>query len=176
MALVTSYVLPAVILWAVLGLFLNTLPLAEAALVVMVPYGALYGTLEIVGRSRLRLPGSAWQVPSEWVRSVPRWRRVLVWGSILGPGFATRNPYAGFGVLPIAVAAVGQLRNGVILAAIIGAAHAMGRAGALLRDVRRAAAADYLESVLKSMYWRTFDGYALLMVSGAALTTIAFRS
>jgi hypothetical protein len=61
------------------------------------------------------------------------------------------------------------------VAAGIGIAHGGGRALALLRDVRRVTTADYLQSVLRSMYWRTFDGFALLVVSGAAAAVCVFR-
>jgi hypothetical protein len=168
-------VLSAAIAWLLLGLFVNLLPLSTAALLLTAVYGAFYGIVEVAGRPRPAPPGMAWQVPSPWVLDVPRWRRAVVWGALLGPGFATRNPYAGFGVLPLGLAAVGNVRSGVAVAAGIGIAHGGGRALALLRDVRRVTTADYLQSVLRSMYWRTFDGFALLVVSGAAAAVCVFR-
>jgi hypothetical protein len=120
-------------------------------------------------------PGSRWQVPSEWVRGVSRWRRFAVWASLLGPGFAIRNPYAGFWLLPLAVAAVGNIGDGVMLAAAIGAAHSTGRALGLLRDVQDVDVNSYLRSALRSMYWRTADGFALLAAAGAAAMTCAYR-
>jgi hypothetical protein len=168
-------VLPAAIAWLLLGLFANLLPLSTAALILTAAYGVLYGIVEVAGRSFPAPPSMAWQVPSPWVTDVPRWRRALTWGALLGPGFATRNPYAGFGVLPLGVAAVGSVRSGVAVAVSIGIAHGGGRALALLRDVRHVTTADYLQSVLRSMHWRTFDGFALLMVSGAAVLVCVFR-
>ena len=158
-----------------LGLLVNLLPLSTIALVVMAGYGVFYGVLEAGGRARPAPPGSRWQVPSEWVRGVSRRRRFVVWGSLLGPGFATRNPYAGFWVLPLAVAAVGDVGYGVVLAAAIGAAHSTGRAIGLLRDVKDVDANSYLQSTLRSMYWRTADGFALLAVAGVAVITYAHR-
>ena len=93
---------------------------------------------------------------------------MAVWGSILGPGFATRNPYAGFAVLPLSVATVGSMRAAVALGVAVGFAHGIGRACALLRDARTVATADYSQSVLRSMYFRVADGYALLFISGVA--------
>jgi hypothetical protein len=109
------------------------------------------------------------------VMGVSRWRRILVWGSILGPGFMTRNPFAGFGLLPIAVAAAGGVRAAALLGAVTGLAHAAGRALALLRDARPrpAAASDPMRLVLTSMRWRTFDGFALLVIAGTAITACA---
>jgi hypothetical protein len=158
-----------------LGLLVNLLPLGAIALVLMAGYGLFYGVLEADGTARPAPPGSRWQVPSEWVRGVSRRRRFLVWGSLLGPGFATRNPYAGFWLLPLAVAAVHNIGYGILLAAAIGAVHGTGRAVGLLRDVREADADSYLQTTLKSMYWRMVDGFALLVVAGAAAMTCAYR-
>jgi hypothetical protein len=158
-----------------LGLLVNLLPLGAIALVLMAGYGLFYGFLEADGTARPAPPGSRWQVPSEWVRGVSRRRRFLVWGSLLGPGFATRNPYAGFWLLPLAVAAVHNIGYGILLAAAIGAVHGTGRAVGLLRDVREADANGYLQTTLTSMYWRMVDGFALLAVAGAAAMTYAYR-
>jgi hypothetical protein len=99
----------------------------------------------------------------------------MVWGSLLGPGFATRNPYAGFWLLPLAVAAVGSVGYGVLLAAAIGTAHSTGRAFGLLRDAQHADVNSYLRSALRSMYWRTVDGFVLLAAAGAAAVICAYR-
>jgi hypothetical protein len=99
----------------------------------------------------------------------------VLWGSLLGPGFATRNPYAGFWLLPLAVAAVGNIGYGVLLAAALGAAHSTGRALGLLRDVKDVDVNSYLQSTLRSMYWRKVDGFVLLVAAGAAVMTYAFR-
>jgi hypothetical protein len=167
--LVTAYVVPAVIVWAIAGLVLNILPLRTVALIVAVAYAGAYGLLEANGRGRPAPPGTSWQVPGGWVRGSPAWRRMMLWGFVLGPGFLTRNPYAGFGLLLLVLAAVGNVRDGLVLAVILGAAHAAGRACALLRDAHGIDVANYLESVRKLMYWRRFDGYALLTIGGAAM-------
>jgi len=158
-----------------LGLLVNLLPLSTIALILMAGYGVFYGVLEADGRARPAPPGSRWQVPSEWVRGVSRRRRLMVWGSLLGPGFATRNPYAGFWLLPLAVAAVGNIGYGVLLAAAIGAAHSTGRALGLLCAGPDVDVHSYLQSTLRSMYWRMADGLALLAAAGAAAMTCAYR-
>jgi hypothetical protein len=171
--LVAAYALPAAAVWAVVGLLVNALPLQSAALVLITSYATYYGLVEATGIRGLRSPGAAWQVPQSFVRGDSRWRRVLVWGSILGPGFATRNPYAGFALLPVIVAAVGNIRTGVFLALAMGIVHAIARALALLRDAHEIETADYLQAVLKSMYWRVFDGFALLVIAGVGAITCA---
>lgn len=151
-----------------LGLLLNAIPLQQAAGVLLVAYSTCYGLVEATGMPRPAPPGSRWQVPQSFVSVGSARRHILVWGAILGPGFATRNPYAGFVMLPLAVAAAGEIRAGVAIAAAVGCAHGTGRAVALLRDVRTVAAADYAQSVIRSMYSRVVDGYALLVIAGAA--------
>jgi hypothetical protein len=162
-----------VVSWLALGLCLAALPLAGVALVAAVVYGCYYGVTELAGRRGLAVPGRRWQVPqSMMINASPR-RRIMVWGAILGPGFLTQNPYAGFGLLPVAVAAMRAAGTGacLALAAAIGLAHGTARAAALVRDVERTATTSttgQLDVLLKTIYWRRFDGAALLAVAAAA--------
>lgn len=167
-----AYALPAAVVWLVLGLCTSALPLRDPGLVLVAAYSAVYGVTEAAGRLRPAAPGSGWQVPQPLVAGAPARKRLLVWGSILGPGFLTRNPYAGFAVLPLAVAAAGS--GGLVLAAAIGAAHGTGRALALLRAARTGPAGDPMRLLLRSAYWRALDGLVLLVVAGAAIVTCAF--
>lgn len=167
--------MPAALIWALLGLLVSLVPLSRVSLAMIIGYGIYYGVAEAMRWPGLRPPGRNWQVPGKWVAGRSASWRILVWGSLLGPGFATRNPYAGFWVLPLTVTAVGSLRFGVAFAAALGLLHAGGRAAALLRDVRSAASADYLNSVLRSMHWRAFDGLALLAIGGAAISMMALH-
>jgi hypothetical protein len=177
-----AYALPAAAVWTLLGLGLGALGLGVgprglslAALIAMAGYGACYGLAEVTGRPALRPPGSRWQVPQSFVKGASRGRRLLIWGSVLGPGFATRNPYAGFGLLPLAVAAAGSLPAAVALAAAVGVAHGAGRAVALLRDAGSRAAADPMRLVLRSLRWRRLDGVALLAVAALAVVAAVVR-
>lgn len=173
---VSAYALSAVVTWAALGAVLGALPLARPALALVTAYAAWYGLTEAAGRRWLPVPGTRWQVPQTMVVGTSARRRLLVWSTILGPGFLTRNPYAGFGLLPAAVAAAGGVPAAAALAAAIGLAHGTGRALALLRDARPGAAADPMRLVLVSMYWRTADGLALLVIAGAAATACVGQS
>jgi len=158
----------------VLGLCLGALPLAGAALAVAVVYGCYYGLTEVTGRRGLAPPGRTWQVPQTMVISASPGRRVVVWGAILGPGFATRNPYAGFGLLPLLVAAMSGVRAALMVGAAIGLAHGSARALALLRDLRELPAGSagdpigHLDLLLKTVYWRRLDGCILLVIAAAA--------
>jgi hypothetical protein len=168
-----AYALPAVLSWVVLGLCLAAIPLTGVAMVAAAVYGCYYGGLELAGRRGLAVPGRRWQVPQSMMIDASPRRRILVWGAILGPGFLTQNPYAGFALLPVAVAAMRAAGTGACLAfaAAIGLTHGTARAAALLRDVRRGAttsATGQLDVLLKTIYWRRFDGAALLAVAAAA--------
>ena len=47
--------------------------------------------------------------------------------TLLGPVFATRNPYAGFGLLFLILCSVGSIRLGVALAVTLGLLHSLAR-------------------------------------------------
>ncbi len=177
--MLAAYAVPATITWAGLGLVLGALGLAApavaaAALAVAVVYGFGYGVTESSGRAWPRAPGSNWQVPQRMLVGAGPRRRLLVWGLYLGPGFLTRNPYAGFGMTVVLVGCAARPLAGLLVAAGAGAAHGSGRALALLRDAR-VRAADPFELLLTSLRWRTLDGLALLMVGGAAIVGCGFR-
>ena len=190
--MLTAYVIPAALLWGLLGLGIGSLGLLlpgvhGIALAATAAYGCCFGATEFAGRRGLSPPGRMWQVPQTMLIDAPRRQRVLVWGALLGPGFATRNPFAGFGLLPLAVAAMPGIGPAIALGAAIGLSHGTARASALLRDVRDVnlpsavtasnvaapwpceidsdAPPTHLEMVLKTIYWRRVDGAALLMVA-----------
>lgn len=163
--------MPAAAAWLLVGLCLTALPLAGPAWIAVAAYGCCYGAMELASRPFLAPPGRRWQVPQTMLIGAPPRRRVLVWGAILGPGFATRNPYAGFGLLPLAVAAMNGIRYGIALAVAVGLAHGTARALALLRDVGevRAAGTAHLDLLLRTVYWRRLDGWLLLTAAALAI-------
>jgi hypothetical protein len=222
-----AYAVPAIVVWALLGLGLGALGLLlpgsrGIALAAAAAYGGYYGSIELSGRRGLPPPGRRWQVPQTMLIDASPRRRVLVWGTLLGPGFATRNPFAGFGLLPLVLAAMPGIGPGVALGAMVGLAHGAARGASLVRDVRELSPAPpvavavpavavpavavpaagslaavpavavpgvavpaggagpagargqepptHLDMVLRTIYWRRFDGAALLAVAatGAA--------
>jgi hypothetical protein len=174
-----AYVVPGAAAWAAVGLVLRVLVLAvpglaTAAVVAAAAYACGYGGAEVCGLPWPPAPGRRWQVPQGLMIGASGSRRVLVWGSILGPGFVTRNPYAGFGILPVLVAAASSVPAGIVVAGLVGAAHAAGRAAALLRD--SASPQDQpFALLLRSLRWRVLDGFGLLAVAGAAIVIAGFR-
>lgn len=172
--MLVSYALPAAAVWALLGLVVGALPIASAAVVAAAIYGCGYGLIEASGMARPAAPGRRWQVPQDLLLGGSGGRRVVLWGAILGPGLLTRNPYASFGMLVVLAATIGGLPAGVWVAALIGAAHASGRAFAVLRDSARQQNEPFA-LLLRSLRWRVLDGLALLAVAGAAIVTAGYR-
>ena len=223
LGVLAAYAVPAVAAWALLGLGLGATGAAVpglrgVALAAVAAYASYYGALELSGRRGLPPPGRGWQVPQTMLIEASPRRRLLVWGALLGPGFATRNPFAGFGLLPLAVASMPGPAPAVAVGAAAGLAHGAARAVALLRDVREVSPAPasvalagamrcgcgcrcgcgtgagsaapetvateivaaevlpaevlptHLDMVLKTIYWRRFDGAMLL---AAAATGVA---
>ncbi len=167
--------MPAVIAWLIVGLVLGALPVAGIALAAAVAYGCYYGAVEVSDRRGLPPPGRRWQVPQTMLIDASPRRRVLVWGAILGPGFLTRNQYAGFGALLLVVAAMRGPLAGLAAGAAIGAAHGTARAAALLRDVRDLRSlpagpgpSTHLDLLLSTVRWRRWDGAALLALAVVA--------
>jgi hypothetical protein len=150
----------------VIGLAVSALPLATVARVAVIAYGFGYGSCESLGLPWPPAPGRRWQVPQElMIAAAPR-RRLLVWGTILGPGFLTRNLYAGFAALVLLVAGLGGgVKAGVLLAVLIGIGHGSGRALALLAAVARPLQ-DPMLMLMRSLRWRVLDGLMLLAVAG----------
>lgn len=198
LGVIAAYALPAVAVWSAIGIAVTAVRLNGFALAAAVVYGGYYGASELSGRRGLRPPGRAWQVPQTMLIDAPVRRRVLVWGALLGPGFATRNPYAGFGLLPLVVASMPGTGAGLAVGAAVGLAHGTARAAALVRDVRDlwpapdramlAAAsrpgsqvteppddvpATHLDVLLKTVYWRRVDGGVLLAAAATALVAWA---
>jgi hypothetical protein len=203
---VAAYALPATLTWMLLGLGVAAVSqsqaaasravLGGAALVAALAYSGYYGVSEAVGRPGVRPPGRSWQVPQTMVIGTSPRRRIVVWGAVLGPGFLTRNPYAGFGLLPLILIAAASFgwSAGLVVGAGVGIAHGTARALALLRDVRdvragrdartglaqpdvppRGPVDDHMELLLKTVRWRTVDGYLLLAVAGTAVATLAYQ-
>ncbi len=174
-----AYVIPGAVVWVAVGLAVSALALAvhwlgTAAVIAAAVYGCLYGAAEVRGSSWPPAPGRRWQVPQDLLIDTSGTRRVLLWGWILGPGFLTRNPYAGFGILPVLVATMSSIPAGIVVAGLIGVAHAAGRAAALLRDSDRPADEPFA-LLLRSLRWRALDGLILLAVVGAAAVVAGFR-
>lgn len=162
-------------MWAIIGAVVSPINAGPAGWIALIAYSCFYGAVESLTLPGVSAPGSRWQVPSAWVHGVSKRRRAIVWGALLGPGVATRNPYAGYMLLPIALVAINDARLVILLAISLGTLHALGRVLGLLRQVAVIGEVDPLEMLLRRMYWRKADGLALTVIAGFVLMS-ALRS
>jgi hypothetical protein len=131
-------------------------------------YALWYGLRETLGLQRGML-GLIWQVPTGWIKGRPPIVQALIWGTTLGPGFVTKNPYAGMWLLPLLVALNHNLLTTIIVAMAVGAVHAGARAIGVLRN-RKCISVDvhaHLKIMSAVSRWQYVDGLALLLAAGA---------
>lgn len=171
--------LPAALIWAVLATILrllNGIPLLLPTLAAL--YALRFGILETLGIG-FRPPGLAWQVPSSWIKGHSVLAQTLTWGTTLGPGLVTKNPYAGMWLLPFLVALSSSPLMAIVFGLGVGAAHGLTRALGVLRN-RRCIEMDenaYLSILAAESRWQYADGLALLLAAGAlAAYVLSFLS
>lgn len=89
--------------------------------------------------------------------------QTLIWGSTLGPGPITRNPYAGMWLLLFLVA----LDQHILTAVLVGAAHGLARAIGTLSNLKsQATTCSAIAAMGEQIRWRYRDGLALLLIAG----------
>lgn len=131
-------------------------------------YALYFGLGEMLEFHRLRL-SLAWQVPSHWIKGRPAIVQTLIWGTSLGPGLVTRNPYAGIWLLPFLIVLDRSLLMTLVVGIAVGAAHGGARAIGVLRN-RSCMSTDadaYLKIMGAQQRWQYLDGLALLLAAGA---------
>jgi hypothetical protein len=91
----------------------------------LVAYCLFHGFAEVADVPGLWVLGTRWQVPQAFVIKRSSRRALLIWGSLLGPGFVTRNPYARFSALQRSVLRSMYCRrfDGVLLLLLEGCAR-----------------------------------------------------
>ena len=165
-----AYILPSAIVWGILGMVLwplHNIPWLMP--LIALAYALWFGLLETLGIP-FRPPGLAWQVPSSWINGRPALVQALTWGSVLGPGLITRNPYAGMWLLPFLLAFNNSLLMAIGVGIAIGIAHGGARVLGVLNN-RRQMDIDpdytYLRILGAQMRWQYIDGLVLLLATGA---------
>ncbi|HZU69431.1 MAG TPA: hypothetical protein VFA09_19295 [Ktedonobacteraceae bacterium] len=166
---IAAYAVPAAIAWGIFALVFRLL----AAIPLLLPllalaYALWFGLNELLEFSPIRL-SLAWQVPSSWVKHRPAPVQALIWGTSLGPGLITRNPYAGIWLLPFLIVLGRDPVMTLITGLLVGAVHGGARAIGVLRN--RSCMRDDIDAYLKIMgqqqRWQYLDGLALLLAAGA---------
>lgn len=167
---VAAYAVPAALVWAVLGcLFWIIGAVVWFLPIIAFGYASFFGFIESFGIPFRRFE-SKWQVPASWIKGRPSATQALIWGSLLGPGFVTRNPYAGIWLLPPLVGSHQNLGGAIIAGFLIGVTHGVSRATGVLRNRQylglNSAALRILGARLR---WQLADGIALLVGTGLLL-------
>jgi hypothetical protein len=166
MAYVAAYMLPAAVVWGALALLVW--PLTHARGIMMAVawlYALVFGVLEILALP-FRPPGLSWQVPAQWLKGRSPRVQTLIWGTALGPGLVTRNPYAGMWVLPLLLTFNHDLLTAIGIGVLIGLAHGGARALGVLYAHERLRGCEVPYTILTQWRWRVADGLLLLFVAG----------
>lgn len=167
---VIAYIIPAVIVWGVLAIVVH--PLAHLALImpfVAWMYALVLGLLEALAIP-FRPLSLSWQVPAQWLQGRSAFAQTLIWGVTLGPGFVTRNPYAGMWLLVVMLTLNQHIFTTLGIGIVIGIAHGGARAIGIL--IKRQNLDACGSGILKQWRWRTADGYILLFGAGCFTATV----
>jgi hypothetical protein len=134
-------------------------------------YALLFGTFEIL-RVPVGPPSARWQVPSGWIRGRRPFVRAAIWGSTLGPGIVTRNPYAGMWLVLPLLALLPNPETGAVAGALVGLAHGLGRALGIVANVRTLDSCSHIMMMGATIRWRLIDGFLSLLTAGVMLTRL----
>lgn len=168
MGYLITYIVPAIIVWGCLGLIFQLISGLLGIVVFITTFYALWFGLVEVLKLPVQPPGIHWQVPSKWLENRSTFTRVVIWGSLLGPGLVTRNPYAGMWILLWLVA----LSQNLVLAILVGAVHGATRAFGVLNNSRLLfKGTSFLGITAYESYWRIADGLFLLLIAGTLVSS-----
>jgi hypothetical protein len=172
LALLLSATLPSAAIWSGLGWLVASRLGHHSLAVLAIAYALWYGWAETTLRPS-GAPGLSWQVPAKWVKRDHPIIGAVVWGTTLGPGFVTRNPYAGFWLALMLVALNPTGIAGLMSGAVVGGAHGLARGTGILWAVSRTSAQHSATAALvwAQLRWKIADGLATAFVAGALLGT-----
>jgi hypothetical protein len=160
-----AYILPAALLWGFVAMALAPLlGIAHLTAILAWIYAAAFGLLEAIGIP-FRPLGPPWQVPAQWLKGRSSVIQTLIWGIVLGPGFVTRNPYAGMWLLLVLLPLQASFAALVVAGCAIGITHAATRVGGVIYNHRHPDTGALL-TVLAQTRWRIADGMLLVFVAG----------
>jgi len=163
-------VLPAAVVWSILAILVHPLTaVSQVMLLVAWMYALIFGVLEALALP-FRPVSLAWQVPAAWLQGRSALAQTLIWGTGLGPGFVTRNPYAGMWLLPVLLTLNHNFLANIGLGVAIGIAHGGARAFGILLTRRNLDACG--SSILTQWRWRVADGLVLLFGAGSFTTAV----
>jgi hypothetical protein len=165
---IAAYALPAAAAWGILSIalwLLNGFSLFISLLAWVYALG--FGLFEVLGLP-MRTPGFSWQVPAPWIKGRSAAVQTLIWGTLLGPGLVTRNPYAGIWLLPLLLALNQNALTAIGIGLAVGLAHGGARAFGIISNRTCIRDPDAHIFILGNQwYWKYLDGLALLLAAGA---------
>jgi hypothetical protein len=164
---IIAYALPAAAVWSILGAafwLLNSVSLF--ILLFAWVYALGFGLFEVFGLP-VRIPGLSWQVPATWVKGKSAATQTMIWGTLLGPGLVTRNPYAGFWLLPLLLGLNQNLLVAIGIGVAVGLTHGGARACGIISNQKCVKDLNAHIFILQRQWcWKYIDGLTLLMVAG----------
>jgi hypothetical protein len=169
---VISHAMPAAIVWGLIGIAMSMVGNRDLFLAFGSAYALLYGLAETTFLPFKPLTTRR-GVPAGWVCNKRPIRQVTVWGAMLGPGLATRNPYAGIWLLPFLLGCLPGLVLAGAAGALVGAAHGAGRAFGIIHTMDSSYAAQVVS--LRLLRWRFVDGLVLMAMGCYLLTSFVAR-
>jgi hypothetical protein len=165
---VSAYVLPGAVIWGILSIGfwgIGNIPFFSLGMACL--YAYWFGVRETYAVPCL-VPSLAWQVPARWLKGRPVAKQILIWGFFLGPGFLTRNPYAGIWALPFLIALQRQLLSAIVIGVAIGILHGGLRAISILHMSQKqdlsSCTLHYAMGI--QWHWQFMDGLYLLLTAG----------
>lgn len=164
-----AYALPAALVWSLLGWIWASVHVSIVSRSVAVAYAAVFGIAEVMWL-RLSPPSSGWGVPARWVRGRGMPSRTVIWGTLLGPGLVTKNPYAGMWLLPLLMWSAPTAAAGAVVGLGAGLAHGSMRAWGVRSNARHGRGGHAI--MLRQLYWRYVDGAVLLFAAAALAVSI----
>jgi hypothetical protein len=163
-----AYILPAALLWGVVAVAIYPLTLVSHTIAILAGmYAVVFGLLEAAGIP-FRSLGSAWQIPAQWLKRRSVMTQTLIWGVTLGPGFLTRNPYAGMWLILLLLPLQHSFPALVLAGGIVGATHGASRVAGIIYNHRHLDNVALL-TVLAQARWRIADGMMLLFIAGGLI-------
>jgi hypothetical protein len=163
---IAAYALPAAIVWGAIAIIVH--PLTRVSMLMLLAggiYALVFGSLEVLAIPFRQL-SSTWQVPAQWLQGRSALAQSLIWGVALGPGLATRNPYAGMWLLPVLLMVNSNLWIDMGIGVLIGLTHGGARALEVLKMRRNVPACGLEFTLLTQWRWRVADGLLLLVGAG----------
>lgn len=161
--LAAAFTVPAALAWTVVALLMSWVTPSGAALTAALVFAAAYGITQLT-MIPVPVPTLPFGTPSSWLRGRGSRAQAAIWGATLGPGFATRNPYAGMWLAVLALGVIDPVVHASVVGCVAGAGHGFARSVGIALNIRRRATP--FEVMAARMHWRLVDGVALIGAAG----------